>query len=110
MSNRWNIPTWLEREVLDRDLSCVYCGISFAKASVRHDRPSWEHIVNDAAIITRENIALCCIGCNASKGAKSLAEWLQSRYCLARGISSRSLAPIAQAALAVKPADGTSGA
>lgn len=29
-----------------------------------------EHIINDAKIIIRENIALCCCGCNASKGQK----------------------------------------
>jgi len=99
MPNRWNIPDWLEREVLGRDLACVYCGILFATAKARRDRPSWEHIINDATIVTRENIALCCVGCNASKGAKNLAAWLGSRYCLARGISSRTIAPIAQAML-----------
>jgi len=100
MPNRWNIPAWLEREVLDRDRTCVYCGTSFAAATARRDRPSWEHIVNDASIVTRENIALCCIGCNPSKGKKALAVWLQSRHCLLCGISSHSVAPIAQAALA----------
>ncbi len=84
----------------ERDRTCVYCGTLFAMGNARRDRPSWEHIVNDASIVTRENIALCCIGCNASKGTKTLAMWLQSQYCLARGISSRSVAPIAQAALA----------
>jgi hypothetical protein len=98
--NRWNIPDWLEIEVRDRDRACVYCGTLFATANARRDRPSWEHIVNDASIITRENIALCCIGCNASKGTKVLSVWLQSKYCLVRGISTRSVAPIAQAAVA----------
>ncbi len=100
MPNRWNIPTWLEREVLARDIACIYCGSPFATATTRRERPSWEHIINDEAIITRENIALCCIGCNASKGTKALAVWLQTPYCAARGISSASIAPIARAALA----------
>lgn len=100
MPNRWNIPGWLEREVRDRDRTCIYCGTLFATAIARRFRPSWEHIVNDASIITRENIALCCVGCNASKGTKTLAAWLQSQYCQARGISSRTVAPIARAALA----------
>lgn len=98
--NRWNIPAWLEREVLERDHSCVYCGTLFVTADARRDRPSWEHIVNDARIVTRENIALCCIACNASKGTKALTAWLQSRYCLARGITEHSVAPVVQAALA----------
>jgi hypothetical protein len=71
--NRWNIPTWLEREIKERDRSCVYCGVSFNEGSSLHGRASWEHIVNDARIVTRENVALCCIGCNASKGAKPLS-------------------------------------
>jgi hypothetical protein len=109
--NRWNIPAWLEREVVERDRSCVYCGTSFGQVSAaRRTHRSWEHIVNDARIRTRENIALCCIGCNASKGAKGLTAWLQSRYCLDRGITERSVAPVVQAALAAmasqKPRSG----
>src|SRR2546425_11349031 len=61
--NRWNIPDWLEQEVRARDDHCIYCRAEFAIASaLRRSRPSWEHIVNDARIVTRENIALCCIG------------------------------------------------
>jgi 5-methylcytosine-specific restriction endonuclease McrA len=70
--NRWNIPDWLEREVIERDRSCVYCGVAFTggEANPCH-RPSWEHITNDVRIITRENIARCCIGCNSSKGRRA---------------------------------------
>lgn len=35
---------------------------------------TWEHIINDASIVTRENIALCCVACNSSKGTKRLLE------------------------------------
>ena len=75
--NRWNIPAGLEQEVRQRDKSCVYCGIVFGGVN----RPSWEHIVNDARIVTRENIALCCRPCNSSKGVKPLEVWLWSAYC-----------------------------
>jgi hypothetical protein len=98
--NNWNIPPWLEREVLARDTKCIYCGVAFEPlASERRHRPSWEHIVNDVEIITRENIARCCIGCNASKGTKPLAVWLRSRYCESRGISNESVAEVVRAAL-----------
>ena len=98
--NRWNIPAWLEQEVEERDRKCVYCGTSFtADRTPRRSRRSWEHIVNVARIITRENIALCCIGCNASKGAKALAVWLESQYCKTRGITGQTVASIVQAAL-----------
>ena len=66
--NRWNIPEWLERDVIERDRSCVYCGVRFAAQSTsRRDRPSWEHIINDARLVTPGNIARFCIGCNARR-------------------------------------------
>jgi 5-methylcytosine-specific restriction endonuclease McrA len=72
MANNWNIPDWLENEVRKRDKTCVYCGIEFSPAKVsKKSAASWEHIINDAKIITRENIVLCCCGCNASKGKSS---------------------------------------
>jgi hypothetical protein len=63
-------------------------------------RPSWEHIINDAKIVTIENIARCCIACNPSKGQKVLADWLQSNYCKRKSISEQSIAAIARSALA----------
>jgi len=60
---------------------------------------TWEHIINDARIVTRENIALCCAACNASKGTKLLREWLTSSYCKRRGITAHTIARVAVAAL-----------
>ncbi|CAD6880362.1 hypothetical protein [Methylomonas albis] len=100
MTNKWNIPDWLEHEVRERDKVCVYCGVMFTPAQVsRRSAASWEHIINDAKIITRENIAPCCCGCNASKGQKQLSVWLQSKYCLIRGIGPATVAPIVKQAL-----------
>lgn len=99
--NRWSIPEWLESEVIARDRRCIYCGVSFDSAPESQGaRPTWEHIVNDARIINRENIARCCSSCNASKGAKDLSVWLASEYCQSRGITSESIAAVAQRALA----------
>lgn len=101
MQNRWNIPDWLEREVRERDKACIYCGVGFTPVTVSpKTASSWEHIINDATIITRENIALCCRGCNASKGQKPLSVWLQSRYCKERGITGETIAPVAKQAIA----------
>jgi hypothetical protein len=100
MANNWNIPTWLEIEVRERDKACIYCGVEFTSSKVsRRSAASWEHIINDATIITEENIALCCCGCNASKGQKQLSVWLQSKYCKERGITPASVAPIIKKAL-----------
>lgn len=98
--NRWNIPDWLEREIIERDRRCVYCGVEFtAQSASRRDQPSWEHIINDARIITRENIVKCCVGCNASKGTKNLVEWLDSTYCRTHGITRESVASVVRSAL-----------
>jgi hypothetical protein len=102
--NRWNIPNWLEREVIERDRSCIYCRVDFAaQSAARRDRPSWEHIINDACIITRANIARCCVGCNASKGTKNLVEWLESKYCRVRDITGKSVASVVRSVLKSNP-------
>ncbi len=100
MANKWNVPVWLETEVRERDKACVYCGVEFTPANVsRKSAASWEHIINDATIITRENIVLCCCGCNASKGQKQLSVWLQSKYCKERGITAASVVSIIKIAI-----------
>jgi 5-methylcytosine-specific restriction endonuclease McrA len=74
--NRWGIPGWLEDEVIARDKNCVYCGVKMLEkippGDCRRMVGTWEHIINDASIVTRENIARCCSACNSSKGTKAL--------------------------------------
>lgn len=101
--NRWGIPARLEAEVRRRDRACIYCGVPFlefpAAIGSRKAVATWEHIINDASIVTRANIARCCASCNASKGTKTLADWLHSNYCKQRGISSSTIAEVARQAL-----------
>jgi 5-methylcytosine-specific restriction endonuclease McrA len=97
MANRWGISKHVEDVVLARDGSCVYCGIKFGNE--RKTARSWEHIVNDVEIATVENIALCCVGCNASKGSKTLRDWIDSTNAKRRGVSLQSIAPIVKNAL-----------
>lgn len=97
--NRWNIPLSLEAEVREQDTTCIYCGRVFGSVHGHGSRASWEHIVNDASIITRENIALCCRSCNSSKGARLLEDWVTSPYCKRRGISRETVAEIVKNAL-----------
>lgn len=100
MANNWNVPNWLEKEVRDRDEVCVYCGVAFTSAQIsKKTAASWEHIINDEKIITRENIALCCCGCNSSKGQKQLSAWLQSKYCQVKGINPNTVASIVKKAI-----------
>lgn len=93
MANRWGIPEEVERAVLDRDKVCVYCAKPFSHEN-RSSKPSWEHIINDIKIATKENIALCCVGCNASKGAKLLHIWLESDRAKKRGVGRHTLAQV----------------
>lgn len=98
--NNWNIPDWLEKEVKDRDKRCIYCGAEFAASmETRKSIATWEHIINDAKIINRKNIALCCRSCNSSKGVKTLSDWLKSAYCKNHGITKNTIADIARDAL-----------
>jgi hypothetical protein len=100
MANTWNIPLWLELEVKQRDKKCVYCSVEFTSSKVsKKTAPSWEHIINTAKIITRENIALCCCSCNASKGQKKLSIWLESKYCKEKSINKDTVSLIIKQAL-----------
>lgn len=101
--NRWNIPEHLEKEVITRDKRCIYCGIEFDLCGTRKSKASWEHITNDERIITRENIALCCMPCNSSKGAKLLSDWINSSYCKNKNISYDSMSEVARTALLKPP-------
>ena len=94
-NDRCNIPVWLEQEIILRDRACVYCGVVFDTGT----RPSWEHIVNDELIITRENIVLCRRSCNSSKGVKLLTIWLESAYCKRRGINLQTVAEVVKKVL-----------
>ena len=101
--NQWNIPEWLEQEVRERDKVCIYCGIEMIekvpRGRSRKHAATWEHIVNDQTIITKENIARCCSSCNASKGTKKLSDWIDSAYCIRKGINRNTVADVVKDAL-----------
>ena len=100
MANNWNMLSSLEQEIRLRDKVCVYCSVEFTSTKVsKKTAASWEHIINDAKIITRENIALCCCGCNASKGQKQLSIWLQSKYCKDKNITPENVAQVIKNAI-----------
>lgn len=93
---RWRISRDLALAVIARDTQCIYCRRDFAVwPGLRAALASWEHIVNDSALVNEANIALCCVGCNSSKGRKSLEDWLKSKYCVERKITKPSLPPFA---------------
>lgn len=101
--NKWGIPPWLELEVRQRDRACVYCGVQMLEVPTadgsRRSVATWEHIINDARIVSRENIVRCCASCNASKGTKKLSLWMMTPYCKRRGIGIDTVADIIKRAL-----------
>ena len=104
MVNRWGIPKEVENHVKAEDKDCVYCGVEFSDSNTsRKFKASWEHIVNDLRINRIDNIAFCCISCNASKGAKLLEDWLQSDYCKKRGITKDTVDAVVKEALVNPP-------
>jgi hypothetical protein len=101
--NPWSIPDELEKEVKERDKICIYCGVQMIQQmptrGPRKTAATWEHIINDARIISRENIARCCVACNSSKGTRTLSDWLQSCYCKKKGINKDTVAEVVKVAL-----------
>jgi len=104
MANRWGIPIEVENFVKQRDTKCVYCRVEFSgQNETRKTKPSWEHIVNDIRINGIDNISLCCISCNASKGTKLLSDWLQSNYCKRNNITEQTVAQVVKDAIKNPP-------
>ena len=104
MANKWGIPNDVEIYVKARDKKCVYCGVEFIEGNTsRKFKPSWENIVNDIRINGKDNIALCCVSCNASKGAKLIEDWLKSEYCKRKKITIENVATVVKEALANPP-------
>lgn len=96
MANNWGIPDWLEKEVRNRDKICVYCRVKMENKPKKNNlrrRATFEHIDNNGEP-TAKNIAMCCNSCNASKGTKKLANWLQADYCKEKNINKKTVAPI----------------
>ncbi|MBU2649657.1 MAG: HNH endonuclease [Bacteroidetes bacterium] len=104
MTNRWGILKEVEEFVRERDTACVYCGMVFSnEINSRKNKPSWEHIINDVRINGTDNVALCCMSCNASKGSKLLEVWLESDYCKKKEITVNSVADVVKSALKNPP-------
>ena len=93
MANKWRIPIEVENFVISRDKTCVYCGVTFTNDNnSRKTKKSCEHIVTDIRLNGVDNIALCCMSCNSSKGSKLLKHWLESKYCKDKGITKETVA------------------
>jgi hypothetical protein len=46
-----------------------------------------EHFDNERDWDKKYNLAICCRGCNSSKGTKKLSAWFKADYCRKRKIN-----------------------
>jgi hypothetical protein len=86
MSNTYGISDKDEQEIRARDKTCVYCH-KLMKKSRRSFGATIEHFNNDGPFEKRFNLAICCRGCNSSKGIKKLLAWFKTDYCYKKNIN-----------------------
>ena len=104
ISNEFGIPREDEKEIRKRHRRCVYCRKRMRTfAEIRARRGEWadqatiEHLnrkgpfyVEDG--LKKEHIAICCRGCNSSRGVLRLVDWFKLEYCISRNISANTVA------------------
>ncbi|MFH1228801.1 MAG: HNH endonuclease [Candidatus Aenigmatarchaeota archaeon] len=84
-----------DRQILiKRDKRCVYCHDEFGsggrKDSVEHiDNDTWKK--NPAVL---EDLAICCMSCNGSKGTLKLLDWFETPYCKINNINKETVAQV----------------
>ena len=82
MSNPYGICDRDERAIRARDKKCVYCSVRVKRRpNNRALEATIEHFNNHGPMRKRYNLAICCRGCNSSKGKKGLLEWFKTDYC-----------------------------
>jgi hypothetical protein len=99
-NNRFGIPSEVLAEIRARDKSCVYCHKTMIYPYLAHcgaDCATIEHLNCDPPYywndgLLAQDIVICCGACNSSRGAKTLAEWFKTRYCIDRNINENTVA------------------
>jgi hypothetical protein len=87
-------------ELAARDVDCVYCRkpmIYPYSVNDRKNSSTIEHLNFDGPFhrsegLQTEDIVMCCGSCNSSRGAKTLSDWFESRYCIEKNISADTVA------------------
>jgi hypothetical protein len=94
VSNIYGISKEVETKIRARDKTCVYCRVLMKRTSRARGAAevTIEHFNNRGPYAEKYNVAICCRGCNSSKGTKKLLVWFESSYCVARNIHSKTVA------------------
>lgn len=93
MSNTYGISEEVEEEIRARDKRCVFCHVSMRHASRTRGASdaTIEHFNNDGPLGKKYDVAICCRGCNSSKGTKKLLAWFETPYCRKRLINEKTV-------------------
>ena len=94
MSNLYGISDKVEMRIRARDKTCVYCDASMKRwpCKGRASEATLEHFNNRGPFSKKYNLAICCRGCNSSKGTKTLLAWFKSAYCEKKNICEATVA------------------
>jgi hypothetical protein len=94
MSNKYGISENDEREIRARDRTCVYCHIRLKRSphAMGSSGATIEHFNNDGPFDKKNNTAICCRGCNSSRGNKNLSDWFKTAYCIEKNINEKTVA------------------
>lgn len=99
MPNKFGIPDDILTEMRQRDVACAYCRkvmvFPYSRANVA-DSATIEHLRETGPFhwndgLAAEDIVMCCSGCNSSRGQKTHADWFLSKYCIERGITTKTV-------------------
>src|SRR5450432_4132076 len=93
MSNTYGMLKEDELEIRARDKTCVYCGVLPKQApyAMCSSGATLEHFNNNGPFDKKYNVAICCRGCNSSKGTMRLSVWFRKSYCRDKKISAETV-------------------
>lgn len=100
MFNKFEISEEVEARLRRRDKKCVYCRKAMIypyDGDKRRDSATIEHLNENPPFywsdgLKEEGLAICCGGCNSSRGKKTLEYWFKSSYCVERNINGETVA------------------
>jgi len=72
--------------------ACVYCGILMKPRAMGSSGATLEHFDNNGPLNKKYNVAVCCRGCNSSKGIMTLSVWFKKPYCRKNKINAETVA------------------
>jgi len=99
MANKYGIPEIVENEIRRRDKTCAYCHKRMLYPYASHkpgNSATIEHFREKGPFywdedLKKEDLAICCGCCNASRGRKKLLAWFKTPYCLNGGINEKTV-------------------